>query len=33
MFEILDNEFYEYDDANKKLEIDLITQDFKDFDY
>jgi hypothetical protein len=33
MFETLDQEFYEYDDANKQKEIDLITNDFKDFDY
>jgi hypothetical protein len=33
MFEILDTEFYEYDDTHKEIEIDLITKDFKEFDY
>jgi hypothetical protein len=33
MFEILEKDFYEYDDANKKVDIDLLINDFKDFDY
>ena len=33
MFEILEKDFYEYDDSQKQKEIDLITNDFKDFDY
>ena len=32
MFDILDNEFYEYDDTHKKVDIDLLINDFKDFD-
>ena len=33
MFEVLDNDFYDYDDNNTKKEIDLLINQFKDFDY
>jgi hypothetical protein len=33
MFDILDNEFYDYDDNQKIQEVDLLINDFKDFDY
>ena len=33
MFEILDEDFFKYDDANKNQEIEILTNEFKDFDY
>ena len=33
MFEILEKDFYDYDDSQKKVDIDLLINDFKDFDY
>jgi hypothetical protein len=33
MFEILDNDYYDYDDNQKKIDIDILINDFKDFDY
>ena len=31
MFEILEKEFFDYDDNQKKVDIDLLINDFKDF--
>ncbi len=33
MFEILEKEFFDYDEDQKNQELDLIINDFKDFDY
>jgi hypothetical protein len=33
MVEILENDFYDYDDNNKNHEVYLLINDFKDFDY
>ena len=33
MFDILEKDFYDYDDNDKKVDIDLLINDFKDFDY